>query len=340
LRNCIFSLSDFIFSLTDGKKDVYSSQETFDYNISEGQRVVYVRNSFVNQEKGSFLGGLILNRCDADNADDPETMQKFIDGGNLSSFTSMITERSRALVLPTSRFESILLCSFFAELGKSRKKFDYLYSSSYTFFLMSLFLLFEDESELKVNMKRFFSPEQAARNLDIVFPEKYIFNNSRLLKYSFELASSRRIEMFHPLPLCSLETAGSSRMVSTGSLGKAMAASMTSLPEFQPVNINGYEYTSGFPGFSVRSAHLFRTEADDIFSVSLVNREKLGMPEGAYNEYYSALMMTMGRMASPGEEYLEQGKNLILDVSETEFKFDRIFNSTLKASQLLLTKIV
>ncbi len=340
LRNCLFRLSDFIFALTGGKKDIDKCQETFDNNINEGQRIVYVRNSYVNQDKGSFFGGLILNICESDNPGVQEVMEKFIADGNLSSFTSMITGRSSALVLPTSRFESILLCSLFYELDKGRKKFDYLYSSSYTFFLISLFLLFDNGDELKENMKRFFSPEQTAKNLDIVFPEKFIFSNNRLLKYSFELASSRRIEMFHPLPLCSLETGGVTSIMSTGPLGKTMAASLTSLHEYQPVNINGCDYTSGFPGFSVRSAHLFRTEADDIFSVSLVNRDKLKVPDGVYNEYYSASLRSMERLSVPGEEYLEQGRNLILDVSETEFKFDRIFNSTLKASQLLLTKIV
>lgn len=340
LRNCLFGLSDFIFAITDGKKDIDKMHETFDNTIAEGQRIVYVRNNYINQEKGSFFGGLILNRCDSDNPGSPDIMKKFTADGNILPFTSMITGRSRALVLPASRLESILLCPLLTELDKGRNKFDYLYSSSYTFFLISLFLLFEDGAELKENMKRFFSHEQIAKNLDIVFPEKFIFSNSRILKYSFELASSRRMEMFHPLPLCSLETGSVNRMVSTGSLGKIMAASFTSAPEFQSVNINGNDYTSGFPGSTVRSTHLFRTEADDIFSVSLVNRDKLKMPEGAFNEYYSSSLRIMDKLATPVEEYLEQGRNLILDVSESEFKFDRIFNSTLKASQQLLTKIV
>lgn len=340
LRNCVFSLSDFIFAITDGKKDIDSMQGTFDDVIDEGQRVVYVRNNYINPEKGTFFGGLILNRCDSENPASPDIMEKFIADGNLAQFISMISERSRALVLPTSRLEAILLCPLLTELDQSRKKIDYIYSSSYTFFLVALFLLFENSAELKENMKRFFSPEQAVRNLDITFPEKFIFSNSRIMKYAFELSSSKRMEMFHPLPLCSLETGNITRIMSTGSLGRIMAASLTSSPEYEPVNINGSDYTSGFPGFIVKPAHLFRTGANDIFSVSVVNRENLQLPEGAYNEYYAASLRSMERLTQPVQEYTEQGKNLILDVSETEYKFDRIFNSTLKASQLLLTKIV
>lgn len=340
LRNCVFSLSDFIFAITDGKKDIDWMQGAFDDVINEGQRIVYVRNSYINPEKGAFFGGLILNRCDSEEPTGPAVMERFIADGNLSAFVSMITGRSMALVLPTSRLESILLCPLLTELDKGRKKVDYIYSSSYSFFLISLFLLFENGAELKDNMKRFFSPEQTARNLDITFPEKFIFSNSRIMKYAFELASSKRMEMFHPLPLCLLETHNVSRIMSTGSLGKIMAASLTSSPEYQPVDINGSDYTSGFPGLRVKSAHLFRTEADEIISVSVVNRGKLQFPEGAYNEYYSALLYSMECLAPPVQEYLEPGGDLILDVSETEYKFDRIFNSTLKASQLLLTKIV
>lgn len=340
LRDCLFRLSDFIFTLADGKKDIERCQKVFDSIISEGQRIIYVRNSYLNQEKGSYLGGLILNRCSSENPGKPEIMEKFIAEGNLSTFTSMIAERSSALVLPSTRFESILLCSLISELNKSKKKFDYIYSSSYTFFLTSLFLLFENETDLKENMKRFFSAEQTAKNLDIVFPEKYIFSNSRLVKYAFELASSRRVEMFHPLPLCALTTDNADRIMSSGSLGNIMSASLITTPDYQPVNINGAYYTSGFPGLSVHSSHLFRTEADDIFSISLINREKLRIPEGLYNEYYSASLNSMEKLSCKGDEYLEPGKNLILDVSESEFKFDRIFNSTLKASQQLLTKIV
>jgi len=340
LRNSFFRLSDFIFAVSDGRKEIEGMQETLDSIIDEGQRVVYVRNNFVNQGKGSFLGGLILDKCDSQDPGNLETMHEFVERGSLNSFTSMITGMSRALVLPTSRFESILLCSFFSEMDKSRKKFDYLYSSSYTFFLISLFLLFEDSRELKENMKRFFSSEQIARSLDIVFPEKFIFSNSRILKYAFELASSRRVEMFHPLPLCALKSDHTKRIMSTGSLGKIMAASLTSSPEYQPVNINGTDYTSGFPGIIVSSSHLFRTEADDIYSLSLINRENMRIPEGMYNEYYSTSIRSMEKLKPSAVEYLEQGKNLILDVSETEFKFDKVFNSTMKASQLLLTKIV
>ena len=211
---------------------------------------------------------------------------------------------------------------------------------SYSFFLLSLFVLFENSSEFKDNMKRFFSPEQTARNHDITFPEKYIFNNNKIMKYTFELASSGRMEMFNPLPLCSIQKGKINRMISTGSLGKIMAASLVSYPDYQPVEINGDNYVSGFPGLISNPAHLYRTEADDIFSISINNREELQIPEGVYNDYYSTSLQASEKLLQDSSPYLEPGRNLILDVSETEYKFDKIFNSTLKASQLLLTKII
>ncbi len=340
LRDEMFRLSDFIFALTDGKKDVDKMQKTFDAVIAEGQRVVYVRNSFINPERGAFVGGLILNKSELDLSSGPEVLDKFAAAGNLESFTSLITGKSRALVLPTSRFESILLCPLLAEMDKSSKKFDYIYSSSYSFFLAALFVLFENNGELKDNMRRFFSPEQTAKNLDITFPEKHIFSNNRILKYTSELASHARMEMFRPLPLCSLETSGMSSIKSTGSMGKIMAASLASLHEYQGVNIGGCDYTSGFPWNSVNPSDLFRTVADDIYSVSVFNRESMNIQSGTYNEYYAASLRDMERLKPTDREYLEPGRNLILDVSESEYKFDKIYESTLKASQLLLNKIV
>ncbi len=340
LRDSVFKLSDFIFAITDGKKDMENTRKAFDDSINEGQRIVYVRNSYTSREKGVFVGGVILNKCTDESPETPEAMDKFIGDGNLAVFIEMLTGRSRALVLPSEKSGSILLCSFLTELDKSRKKLDYIYSSSYSFFLISIFLLFENNPELTDNMRRFFSPEQIMRNLDITFPEKFVFSNNRILKYAFELASSERMEMFHPLPLCSLESGNRSVIKSTGLLGRIMAASFVSSPEFQPIEIGGFPYTSGFPQKRVNPAELFRTEVDDIFSLTVVNRDNLRIPDSVYNDFYTATIRSSESISERMPEYIEHGKNLILDVSESEFKFDRIFESTLKSSQLLLTKIV
>ncbi len=340
LRNRMFRLSDFIFAITDGRKDLSSMQDDFDDVIDEGQRIIYVRNNRMAQGKGAFRGGLILNRCESESPENPDIMEKFVADGNLKSFTDMISGESRALVLSGSPMESIFFCPLLTELDKSRKNFHYIYSSSYSFFLVALFLLFENSSELRENLKRFYSPEQVARNLDIVFPEKFIFSNSRLLKYTYELASTRRLEMFHPLPLCRLSTGDSSSLMSCGSLAKIMAASLSLSPEYEPVDINGAGYFTDLTGSGSNPAHLLRTSADDIYAVSVNNKVDLRLPAGVYNEFYASSLYTGERISRSFKDYLEPGRNLILDVSETEYKFDKIFNSASKASQLIVSKIV
>ena len=340
LRARAFRLSDFIFAISDGRKDNDEMYKNFDPVINEAQRVYHVHNSYINPEKSNFYGGLILGRCpDADPAN-PESMRNFTARGNLSTFTEKITSPGCALVLPSGRMDSIFLCSLLCELAKSGGRIDYMYSSSYTFFITALFLLSDGEGELKENMKRFFSPEQAARNLDITFPEKFIFKNGRILKYSADLAAGKRMEMFHTLPVCSLSSRENHCMKSTGPLDKVMAASLVSTPEYEPVEINGVEYESGFPSLKVKPSSLFRTCADVIFNITINNKEGLQPVEGAYNAFYSSLLKSekTGNAVSP--VYIEQGRNLILDVSEREYKFDRIFESTIKLSHFLITKII
>ena len=39
-------------------------------------------------------------------------------------------------------------------------------------------------------------------------------------------------------------------------------------------------------------------------------------------------------------EYIDQSKKLILEVSENEFKFDRISENTMKSSQMIIARIL
>jgi len=111
-------------------------------------------------------------------------------------------------------------------------------------------------------------------------------------------------------------------------------------PEYEPVDINGAGYFTDLTGSGSNPAHLLRTSADDIYAVSVNNKVDLRLPAGVYNEFYASSLYTGERISRSFKDYLEPGRNLILDVSETEYKFDKIFNSASKASQLIVSKIV
>ncbi|HNX24835.1 MAG TPA: hypothetical protein PKG60_12375 [Spirochaetota bacterium] len=341
LRNKVFEQTDFVFAIANSKKDMEEIQPLFDENLKEGQRVFYVRNNYFSADKGPFYGGLILNKCDGfENDADINLLESFISNGNIDTYTKAVTARNRALVIQSSQHESILLSSLFLELNRGEKKFDYIYSSSYSYFLLCLFLLFDDNNLLKENLKKFFSPEQFNRIFEITFPEKYIFKSGRILKYASELAGSKRVEMFHSLPLSYINSGGKQRIFSTGSLSRLMAASLISAPLFEPVEIAGEKCSSGFPAGYVLPSHLLRTEAAEIFNISISNKEKLSFTDDRYNRFFTNYLEVSEEYKLPQPEYMEQSKKLILEVSENEFKFDKISEKTMKLSQMLIARII
>jgi Mrp family chromosome partitioning ATPase len=341
LRNKVFEQTDFVFALTNSKKEMEDVQPVLDEHLKEGQRVFYVRNNYFSSDKGPFYGGLILNRCDGfQDGADIDVLEKFIAAGNLDTYRNAVTARNRALVIQSAQHESILLSSLFLEINKAEKKFDYIYTSAYSYFSLCLFLLFDDYNLLKDNLKKFFSPEQFNKNFEITFPEKYIFKSAKLLKYAAELAGSKRAEMFQSLPLSYINSEGTQRLFSTGSLSRLMAASLVSEPLFEPVEIAGKKCTSGFPSSYVLPSHLLRTEAAEIFNISISNKEKLSFTDDRYNRFFTSYLETSEEYKLPQPEYMEQNKKLILDVSENEFKFDKISEKTMKLSQMLIARII
>ena len=341
LRNKILDQTDFVFALTNSKKDMDDVQPLFDDRLKEGQRVYYVRNNYLSDDKGPFYGGLIFNKCDNfHDGDDIDLLTNYISSGNLDVYRNAVTAKNRALVVQSAQHESILLSSLFMELNRSEKKFDYIYTSSYSYFVSCLSLLFDDNNLLKENLKKFFSPEQFNKNFEITFPEKHIFKSGRILKFAADLAGSKKIEMFNSLPLAYINCEGTQRIFSTGSLSRLMAASLVSEPLFEPVEIVDKNCSSGFPGNYVLPSHLLRTEADEIFNITINNKDKLSFTDDKYNRFFINYLESSEQYKYTQPEYMEQSKKLVLEVSENEFKFDKISEKTMKLSQLLIARII
>lgn len=341
LRNKVFEQTDVIFALTSAKNEMESVQPLFDEQLREGQRVFYVRNNFFSADKGPFYGGLLLEKCESfDSGDDVYSLEKFISDGNADIYRDAVTARNRALVVQSAQHESILLSSLILELNRGEKKFDYIYSSSYSYFLTCLLVLFDDYELLKENLRKFFSPDQFNKNYEITFPEKYIFKSGKILKYAAELAGTKRVEMFNSMPLSYINYGGGQRIFSTGSLSRLMAASLVTEPLFEPVEIAGEKCSSGFPENYVLPSHLLRTETAEIFNISLSNRETLTFTDDKYSRFFISYLESNDRKILPQPEYMDQSKKLVLEVSENEFKFDKISEGTMKLSQMLIARII
>jgi hypothetical protein len=341
LREKVFEQTDYIFTLVNSRDDMEDIYPVFDKSLKEGQRVFYVRNNFYSHSSGEFYGGLILNRCNEFHKNgDLTLLENFIDEGNMSSFKDAVKIKSRALVVQSAQYDSILLSSLLAELNKGENLFQYIYSSSYSYFLICLMLLYDDNSQFEHSLKKFFSPEQFNKNFEITFPENFIFKSNKILKYAAGLSGSKRAEMFNPLPLVNINCAGEQRIFSTGSLNRLMAASMVEYPLFEPVEINGADCYSGYPKNKVSPSHLLRTEASEIFYISVENRERLSFSDNRYNRFFINYIESFDKNKLSHAEFIENDKKLILEVSENDYRFDKIYEKTMKLSEMLISKIV
>lgn len=341
LREKIFSKTDYIFAIANSKNGTEELHPVLDRELKEGQRVFYVRNDHVSSGGGSFYGGLTLERLgDLQQWGDVAPLERFIETGKFNLFTDAAAARSRALVLQSAQHDSILLASLLLEISRDGKYFDYIYSSSYSYFLVAMMLLSDDADELRGRMRRFFSPVQFKKNFEITFPENYIFKSSGALKYASELAGSKRAEMFHTLPLASINSDGEQRIFSTGSLNRLMAACLVSEPLFETVEIAETDCSSGYPADCVHPSHLLRMEVSEVFNISVNNSVEFTSFDEKYNSFLTECLGRSDKQRVSKPEYMEQSKNLILEVNENEFKFDKISESTMKLSQLLIARII
>jgi len=337
LRDMALSLSDIIFVITSGKR-ADSLYRMIDNVIKDCQRVVYVRNSFIHGSDYSVSGGLILQECNCDISDYITAMENFIFSGKFDSFLNMITGERRAIAIEPLRLESILLSSFICELSKLDLKNTYIYSSSWTFILIALSLLIDNYEDLKKAMMKFYSPEQINKNLAVVFPKDYVFSSDKIIKYAMDLASSARMEFFSPAALGSICVDGAPEIKSTGYLWQMIAASFISSPEFQPLTVDDRNLTSGYPYSSLSYFSLYRTDINEIYKISVKNKATLTIPQDFFNNFYSSVL-NMENIIAKEDIYLRNTHNLILDVSESEYKFDRIFESTLKSARTIISKL-
>jgi len=109
---------------------------------------------------------------------------------------------------------------------------------------------------------------------------------------------------------------------------------------FEPVEITGQKCSSGFPGNYVLPSHLLRTEAAEIYNISINNKEKLSFTDDKYNRFFISFLESSEENKFPQPEYMEQSKKLVLELSENEFKFDKITEGTMKLSQMLIARII
>ena len=342
LRNRVFALSDRIFAMVKNRKDIRHLYDTFDAGVKEGQRVYYIANEHFAGDVKDFTGGLVLPKFTA--ADDMgwrDRLEQIADGAELTSLATLITGRRSALVFETNLLLSIFYGGFFGSLQEAGKTFDLMYTSSYGYIVLALYLLCEGEGEFKKRMDQFFSPERLSKLLDITFPSDHVFKIDVVSKLAGEICGDNRLEMFKEMPVAMLGRNGMDgrRLFSTGHLRDVIAASFCLYPMFEQVEIMDASYNSGYPGFRVRVEDLFRVDVDEMAYVSVDNSMKMSYREGELMSFFSNYLSCVEEKAVDDKMSDLSDISMVLEVSEKDVDLEHMYDASREIADRLLKKL-
>ncbi len=342
LKNHVIEKSDYVLNFIPGnsKQKKGDAVPDIDTVLSEGQRVFNIRNEFHGRGTSVFVGGYTLERCD-DYTREPgfQSLSAFAGTQFFSDMEVFVSSKKRSLILESSQIGSASYCGMLHSLADADLEIDWIYSSAYSYILVAMMLLV-DRSGLKEAYEDFFSADFAGRIMNISFPDEHLYGMSRFLKYAGNIAGNKRIEMFRSLAMC--KVAGESqveKVFSSGGFKELMSASFSCSPFFPGVKIGNDVFSSGFPESYVLPLECCRNLSDEIISVELGNRNEFEITDKKYPQLFRKIM-AKNSLLFRKEDNLYCDMKFILEVSEKEFRFDRIFSSTKKTAEVILSKLI
>jgi predicted acylesterase/phospholipase RssA len=342
LRNRIFGLSDQIFNLVKNRKEIRLSFDVFDGQAKEGQRVYYVINERYAGQVRDFSGGFVLPHFESKTAyGEFDRLSHFAESVAVSSLVGLIMKKRRAIVFETNLLPALFYAGFLNALREKDKKFDIYYTSSFSYIIVSLFLLSSSQSEFKKWLEHFFSEDRINKLLDITFPTDHVFKNNLIAKLADEICGSNRIEMLNDVPVAILGQNGAMtrRLFSTGHLKDLLAASFCLYPVFEQVPIMDTPCNSGYPDFRVRIEDLFRIDVDETVYVSVDNSSAMNYPEGKLISLFNNYMAFVEDRHVEGKTGDFSDINIVLEVSERDIKIGKILDTSRELADKFVSSI-
>lgn len=338
LRDRALGLCDVVFATLRRARDREELYGLFDAALVEGQRVYYTLNRFYDRGARSFEGGMILDELALKKGEGsyPRLLELAESGGE--AFSRLVTEKRNGLVCETLLLESALYSGLLSTMFGAGISIDLMYSSSISFLVAALFLLFEDTAELDAAMARLFADDRINSLLDITFPEEHVIKNSKIHKFAREAARNKRAEIFKCLPVVLLadERNHSTRLFSTGYLADLMAASFLLYPVFESLPIAGGLFHSGYPRTRVKAEDLLRTDIDEIYYAAVMNRQTMNGGGTRILRFYSRYLEYLQEW-KPEERISEAfEKNIVLEIDEKEFNIMKLLRLSRELSEGLL----
>ncbi len=338
LRDRALGLSDVVFAMLRRVKDREELYAPLDAALTEGQRVYYTLNRFYDRGARSFEGGLILDNLAIKKGEGSYPRLLELAESGAEGFSKLVTERRNGLVCETLVLESALYSGLLSTMFNAGIPIDLIYTSSMSFLVAALFLLFEREADFNAALGRLFADDRINALLDISFPDEHIIKNSKIYKFAREAAHNKRVEIFKCLPVAMLanERDHSTRLFSTGNLADLMAASFLLYPVFESLPISGGLFHSGYPRRRVKAEDLLRTDVDEIYYAAVKNRQRMDGGGTRVLRFYSRYLEYL-REWEPEERMPEAfEKNIVLEIDEKEFNITKMLRLSRELSERLL----
>jgi hypothetical protein len=289
-----------------------------------------------------MTGGFVLPRFDVEVPHGgASALSHLVESDSIRSLAGLITKKRRAIIFETSLLPALYYGGFLSSLRENDKKFDVYYASSYSYIVVSLFLMAGSPIEFEKWLTYFFSEDRINKLLDITFPTAHVFKNNLVMKLAEEICGSARIEMLHDIPLAVLGQNGTKmrRLFSTGYLRDIMTASFCMYPLFEQVAIAGVGHNSGYPDFRARVEDLFRNDVDETVYVSVDNGSVMNYPEGKVVGLFGNYLRCADDRRIGGTGFDLSDVNIVLDASVKDFRIHKILDASREQADKLISSI-
>ncbi len=326
----ILEISDIVLPVIKNIKDKTALHTVLDSSLKEGQRVYYILNRFYEKNIGTFEGGYIVEDLNLSTKENFLPALKEILGNNrpqvFDELADLITRERTGLAIQTGLTNSVFLSGFFSSLYEKDIRLDVLYSSSWSYIIALLYILSEDQKSFDINFIKFFSEEKIKSLLEVTFPDEHVYKNGKIYDYAGDIAGDKRVEHYSMLPAVMLADhgSGSRRMFSTGYVRDLFTASFL-LDIFESKNISGGFYYSGYPDMRIKPEDLLRTDIDNIRSVTIDNKSKLGFGEKKVPKFFKEYIENLNA-EHRYSEFSKSKNDFIIDIDASGYNLKEILD--------------
>ena len=266
LAERIFDLSDDVFCVEKREKDILRDERLFDGVLTCGQQLHFVINEYFEKHPLEHNGLLFpCQKTKQDSALYPQIFKQAGEDWSEKICTQLLLKKT-ALVLEPCGFRSLYYSGLFEQNPKFIAESD-VYASSVAFIAAALYRISGGRGVYHKLLKKYFSADRIASFLDVVFPEKNIFQNEKIYRAASDVASDLRLEKISPRICCILHD-DATRFISIGYVRDMLAASFSVDPAFAPYRI-GDRFLHAGSAAGICPEALYRMGYDEVSSAGV-----------------------------------------------------------------------